>query len=454
MARIQLYNQTTKTSGKIKLRFRLRDGRSVQLYHKSEIEADINDLNKFEADGTPKKRANFNRELATTIKDRISLMQLVYDNSVKDGIELTKDSFEEEIDRKLHPANYKKEETENLSLSFMFEQFINNNSFSDVRTREYKVMLRNLKRFLIITDNSELSISEFTPQHISELQYYLTNEYLFASQKQYSYLFADVNAHNFPKKPSKQNTVQSKLKMIKAFYAHLEEIDKIQISPFRKLGKAKRSEMLKEEYVPPVALTKEEIRKILTTDVTPNLQAVKDAFLLQCALGCRINDFSSMNMDYIKVNADGIPFVTYVAHKTGMRTETPLVRFAFDIIRRTNFNLPILRYVSGQHGYNKKIKELLKYCDINREVEIGRDGSKLIFAPIHEVASSKTGRKTNVTLCADAQIDKAIMGLHEQGSKAISAYDAEGIMRKFKIVSFAFGEETYQVDQDLNVISQ
>ncbi len=47
---------------------------------------------------------------------------------------------------------------------------------------------------------------------------------------------------------------------------------------------------------------------------------------------------------------------------------TPLVRYAFDIIKKTEFNLPILKYPSGKSGYNKKIKQLLKEAGLDRKV--------------------------------------------------------------------------------------
>lgn len=452
MARIQIINRTTKTEGKITIRFRLRDGRKTDLYHKSEIEADIKYLNKFEADGTPKKRANYNKELASAINSRIVLMQAVYDAALSEGRTLTKDSFEEEINKRLHPEQYERA-PENNTLSFRFEKFIVSNKFSPVRTREYWVTLRNLKRFLSIAGQPDLAISQFTPQHISDFQNYLINEYRFAADKRYAAYFSDMKSGHIPTKPSKQNTVQSKLKMVKAFYNYLEEGDEIPISPFRKLGRTRRSEMLREEYNAPIALTLDEVRKIVNAEVPASLQSTKDAFLLQCTLGCRIGDFTSMNMEFVKVDENGIPYVAYVAHKTGMRTNTPLVRFAFDIIKRTSFKFPILKYISGKSGFNKKIKELLEHCGLTRPVEVGKEGAKVLYKPLHEVVSSKTARKTNVTLCADAQVDKAFMGLHEKGSKAISAYDAEGMARKFKIACIAFGEKPYKVDNNLNIIT-
>lgn len=55
MERITLYLRTQKTKG-IKLRFRLTDGREIQLFHKSEIIADLSDLSRFTDDCQLKPR--------------------------------------------------------------------------------------------------------------------------------------------------------------------------------------------------------------------------------------------------------------------------------------------------------------------------------------------------------------------------------------------------------------
>ena len=65
MKGLTLFRRTTKSEGNIKLRFRLRDGRGVDLYHKSEIKADLKDLSKFEDDGTLRPRS-----LSTTMNSK------------------------------------------------------------------------------------------------------------------------------------------------------------------------------------------------------------------------------------------------------------------------------------------------------------------------------------------------------------------------------------------------
>lgn len=185
MARIQIFNQTTKETGKIKLRFRLRDGRNVQLYHKSEIEADISDLAKFEADGTPKKRANYNRNLEKAIKERIAVMQTVYDNALKDGVSLTKESFEIEIDKILHPDAYMKEEDDPGARLLLkrFDKYISEGLFSDSRKAAYWVTFRILERFLIISNKESINYDEVDADFIMAFREFIINEWEFAIKK-------------------------------------------------------------------------------------------------------------------------------------------------------------------------------------------------------------------------------------------------------------------------------
>ena len=58
MERVTIFLRTTKKEGNIKLRFRLRDGREVDLYHKSTIRAELKDLAKFDENGNIKPKVS------------------------------------------------------------------------------------------------------------------------------------------------------------------------------------------------------------------------------------------------------------------------------------------------------------------------------------------------------------------------------------------------------------
>lgn len=136
----------------------------------------------------------------------------------------------------------------------------------------------------------------------------------------------------------------------------------------------KRNEAPREQYDDPFFLRYEEVKQIMAADVPDSLKETKDAFLLQCALGCRIGDFMKLSMSNVAVTDNGIPYVQYLLKKT-MKTQndrrekkTPLMLFALDIVKRSGFKFGVLKYASGKSGYNAKIKKLLEHCKIDRLV--------------------------------------------------------------------------------------
>lgn len=458
MARVQLYIRTIKHTGSIKIRFRLTDGRTVQLFHKSNIVADIADLHKFEIDGTPKKRANYNRSLAKAIRERMQLLYDVYAETSARGILLSSASFQRRINEALH-SNPDNRPEQDRRLVERFGRYIINGCFSTQRAKDYKGTWLILKRFVSIYAIDDITIDEVTPDFIMNFREFIINEYQFADKDKFRNVYADLKAHQIPTAPRAQNTTAVKLKQLQAFFASLENADEVSKSPFRRLGRENRRIFLSEQYVAPVALTLEEVRSILAAEVPQSLQAARDAFLLQCALGCRISDFRAMRMRDVAVSADGVPYVRYVAQKTRhtqktlRQTETPLVRFAFDIVKKNNFVMPVLNCVSGESCYNGKIKLLLKHCGIEREVEVhGGAKGPVERKPLWETASSKLARKTNVTLLSRVQINNAIAGLHAEGSDAIKHYLDLSKKDLFLLMSKAFGEAPFKVTNRLEVV--
>ena len=79
MERVTIFLRTTKTEGDIKLRFRLRDGREVDLYHKSEIRAALKDMAKFDENGNVKPKVSvFNKELKLAIDREMDAIYAAY----------------------------------------------------------------------------------------------------------------------------------------------------------------------------------------------------------------------------------------------------------------------------------------------------------------------------------------------------------------------------------------
>lgn len=393
-------------------------------------------------------------EFYKDVTDRKNLLLQLYTTHKIESSE----QLNQYVDEYLNPEKYNTEKTA-LGLYDRFsnyiEQSFKDGIFGEGRKRHYDVLLRELNRFLIINDLCNINPIDFTNEKLILFRDFLINEYTFVNK--YRGLYAGMTVRNTPTAPRGQNTVATKLKKIQAFFNELESNDELPVSPFRKLGKQRKAVMMKEQYDEPICLTKNEFIKIQNTNVPKPLQETKAAFLLQCSLGCRIGDFQTLSLDNLSIE-EGIPFIHYLPRKTmkenDTRTEikTPLVLFALEIIKKYKFKFPILRYVSGERGYNDKIKMLLEHCGIDRLVAVFNETTnKNEYKPLYEMGSSKLARKTHVDLMNKVQIDKYAAGLHAKNSGAVDRYTNMGVKERFVLMCAAFGCEEYKVDSELNI---
>jgi hypothetical protein len=247
--------------------------------------------------------------------------------------------------------------------------------------------------------------------------------------------------------------------MLQTFFTVLEDNDEIPKSPFRRLGTERRRTVMKTQYDDPIFLRADEWTKIRIAELPQDLQETRDAFVVQCAFGCRISDFQNLTMNKIAVSEDGIPYIHYIPRKTAKEqvsnTElnAPIGRSAFEIIMRTGFQFKILRNVSGANGYNERIRKMLKACEIDRKVAHYDESRKEnVYLPLYEAGSSKLARKTHVDMMAKVQIDKYAAGLHKEGSGAVDHYTALELKDRFALMNLAFGQESYKVDSNLSIV--
>ncbi len=463
MERITLYIRTTKTSGKINLRFRLSDGREVQLFHKSQIEADIADLKKFELDGSLKPRVSiYNEKLRVAIQQEIEAMREAYRSLKEESkADVTTPEFEKRIDMILNPDKYNLKtgkEIETLLERFNrhMETLEKHGSVSKGSLLNYRVVRDKLSRYLTIFKKSKYRVEDFGPDDILEFYDFIVNEYKYVEK--YPSIYGGLATRSIPKKQAHSNTASSKLQIMKIFFNELEESDEIQKSPFRRLSRARRQDVLSEKYEEPYYLLRNEVMKIMNTEVPEDLRETQDAFLLQCALGCRIGDFKEMGMSNISVTEDGIPYVHYIAKKTAgtysgrKEKTTPLMLFALEIIKRTGFKFKVLTAMTRKKYYNDKIKDLLKFCGIDRCVSrFNEETKKVDRIPLHMIGSSKLCRKTHIDIATKVQVNMYATGLHEAGSSAVEHYSKLEIKDLFVLMCLAFNQPQYRVDKGLNV---
>lgn len=462
MERITLRVRTKKKEGTVPLMFRLRDTSGIDIYYKSDIAADVKQLDKFELDGTPKKKfTTVDKALAESIKNRKDIVSQAYANMKSQGLDITSEVLQVEVEKLLNPVVAVRIDKQTLIQRYnkYAKDAERDGIIGAARQKHILVVGAKLERFLKINGISDIVPDEFTADTLMEFRNFIFDEYKYVGK--YKRLYKNIKSQNLPTERTSSNTVVSQLKMLQTFFNVLDDAGEINKSPFRKLGTERRRAVMKTQYDDPIFLRAEELQKIREAKLPKSLEEARNAFVVQCALGCRIGDFQNFNMEKVAVSEDGIPYVHYIPHKTAKEqvsnTElcTPIVRYAFDIIKRTDFHFKCLKNINGTTGYNAKIRAILQICKINRKVAHYDESQKEnVYLPLYEAGSSKLARKTHVDMMNKVQIDKYAAGLHKIGSGAVDRYTSLELKDRFILMNLAFGQKPYKVNTELNIIGE
>ena len=465
MERITILLKSKKKSGNIKIRFRLRDGRDVDITHRTSIVADIALLRKqFTEDGTLKPRVSvYDQELLTAITERKDAMREAYHSMRENGLMLTSEVLTREVERILIAKGNSTKKSQPILVRRMadvFSEWINGQYESGVfgmgRKKHYEVLQRELCRFLKMRRMNDITVKEFDASILQKFSIWLRDEWLFVEK--YPKLYKSLDDRRIPSEPRSGNTIAAKMKLLRSFFRAQEFIGEVAKTPFNMMDGSRRKAMMREKYDTPVSLTKEELKKIILAEVPQSMSEVRDVFVLHCYIGCRVNDLKLMTWDNVAV-ADGVPYIHYMPQKTSLQQEdelaTPLMQTALEILKKYDFKFPLLRNLWGKDGYNHKIKKLLEHCGVNRkspvrDIETGMTK----YVPIYELASTKLARKTFVNLMASCQVDLYAAGLHKRGSDAVERYAHIDLKERFRLMCFAFGEPEYEVDDNLAIIER
>lgn len=300
-----------------------------------------------------------------------------------------------------------------------------------------------LRRFLIIKGCPSMSVREFTTDMVLQFRQFIYDEYKYVPL--FPELYPRGSGHRPPTKRLRDTTVVHDLKLLQAFFAELENTNEIRRSPFRNLSVVKRRILMHVMYDAPVFLRVEELKKVVKTIVPAELQWVKDLFVLNCAIGCRISDLLRLTMDKVAMSEDGIPYVHYIPSKTARRQSvnsevtTPLVEQALEIINRTQLHLMGHNEHYGKQRYNKALRQLLQFCGIIRRVSLFcPETGDNVYKPLYEVASSKLARKTHIDMLNKVQINYYAAGLHRTGSEAVFRYTNMELRDRYELLKAAF----------------
>ncbi len=419
MATVTAFIRTlTKKADKVNVRFRLSDGKKIQLFHKSEIEVapDSFDEKKHEIKAKiifPKKeRTAFNDAIA----ERKKLIRSIYDNTP----ELTSELLNLKIDQHLHPEKYISEEVDEKKQSYfeIFDEFLKLHKISEGRKAHYKVLKRALQRYELYRD-IKLDADTISKDTIRDIETFLKDEKsVFDLHPE---IYEKIQESRKPQ-PRGINTVSGILSRFRTFCLWMVNEEKTTNNPFKGFS------IDGEVYGTPFYISIEERNNLYNFDLSerPQLAIQRDIFIFHCLIGCRIGDLYSLTKSSI-INGG----VEYIARKTKegnpVTVRVPLNTTAKEILSRypVNDGEKLLPFISEQN-YNKAIREMFAIVGLTRIVTVlnpaTREEEK---RPLNEIASSHIARRCFIGNLYKKVKDPNLVGNlsgHKEGSKAFARY--------------------------------
>lgn len=406
------------------VRFRLRDGRNVQLFHTSELEVNPSDWDatrqeiKVKVLYDPEKRAAFNKAVA----DRKNMILETY-NAVSGKEGLTSELLDQKIDKRLHPDRYIVEQPRQTFFE-AYEEFIEKRKLSDWRVRAIQVVIRALKRYELYARRNvdrrfTLDLDTVTSLVLGDFEEFLRNEYTF--YEQYPEIYEAVPESRTPQ-PRGQNTINGILTKLRTFFIWANDVGKTTNNPF------KNYTVEECVYGTPYYISIDERNKIYRTNLSrhPQLAVLRDVFVFQCLIGCRVGDLYKLTRENIIDGAvEYIPRKTKDGHPVTVRV--PLNAIAREILAKyADFAGPSLFPLMAEQQYNKAIKRIFLAAGLKRRVTIlnplTREAEQ---RPIWEVASSHLARRAFVGNLYKQVKDPNLVGAlsgHKEGSRAFARY--------------------------------
>ncbi|MGN0190815.1 MAG: hypothetical protein ACI39U_04100 [Candidatus Cryptobacteroides sp.] len=428
MASISLYRCSDKVSGP--MRFRLSDGRGVCLYWSTNCP----ELNS-RCDRIEKESENKSPRYKVAIERYKGIIAAAYECMKKDGLPLNSNTLREVIERRFCQSGTMVAEPVVDRYREFITQAHNAGFIGTLRYKQLCTIAGRLERWLSMTHREGLATDGFDSAILLEYRKFLFDEYLYA-EKYPQYYRSGVR---LPRKRRKNSSVVMELRALRAFFTELEDLEEIRRSPFRMLTREKRKSIMHVMYDAPVFLRKAEFDTVCNAVVPKRLEWVRDVFVFNCCVGCRIGDVQRLGPEKLEISDDGIPFIHYIPQKTrqtqltNREIETPLVPTALRIARKGLGKFSRLKY-------NMLLKELLKQCGLTRKVRIYNESKgDNEYIPLYRTASSKLARKTHVDLMNKVQIDPWASGLHQVGSNAVFRYTYLELRDRYRLMLIAFG---------------
>lgn len=172
-----------------------------------------------------------------------------------------------------------------------------------------------------------------------------------------SNFYADLN------KKYQSTTTSGMMVKLKTVITYALDNNKLKINPFNGIKICKKTKEV--EY-----LTESEIKTVKEKRLVDRVARVRDLFLFQCFTGLSYVDMANLSKSDFQTNELGQIYIKKQRAKTGITFTTVLFPEAAEIIKKYNYQLPVL----SNQKYNSYLKELKDLCRINKQLHthIGR----------------------------------------------------------------------------------
>ena len=436
-----LIRTVTKNKDKnINVRFRLSDGRGVQLFHTSEITVNPNNWDSKKESIKAKILYDENDRITfnNSINERKDLMLRLY-SAEADKETATSEWLETAIDKSLNPEKYGLTPIQQTFFE-IFDEFLDKRKLSDVRKKNFRVVVRALKRYELYTRRTKprkrdfiLSLDTTTPDTLRDITDFLRKEN--EIREVYPEIYESCPQYH-KQKPRGQNTINDILTKMRTFFIWAVDNEKTTNNPFHKYP-------IEEcVYGTPYYLSIDELSQLYNTNLShrPELETQRDIFVFQCLVGCRVSDLYSFTKANI-INEE----ITYIARKTKdskqITVRVPLNSIAKEILNKyADFEGKTLLPFISQQKYNVAIKKAFELAGITRNVVVSDPLTREnVIRPINEIASSHLARRCFVgnmyKKVKDQNLVAELSG-HKVNSKAFARYrEVDKDMRK-ELVGF------------------
>lgn len=377
----------------------------------------------------PKRRA-FNRQVRE-LADRIA-------EEYRRGV--SGDWLQRVIDEYHHPRIHDSAgAVVDTRLTEVIGRYVRRRGLSQSTTYTFNSISRKIRRFeryqqeIMHRRSFSLKADTMTEHDLHDFRTFCMSEHLLVSR--YPVLYKGLGKIRTPAEPLSENGIYDILNRLSGVLKWCDRNGIPTQKPFQ------RFEMRTPVYGTPWYLTLEERDSIYYLDLSgkpEHLRQMRDIFMFQCLIGCRMGDIPRMTRANIVNGA-----IEYIPHKTkdgNPRTvRVPLNDKARAVLERHSHRKSSLLPFFEDWRYNNAIRELCTLAGITRMVSvIDTKTREEVKRPLNEIASSHLARRTFIGNLYKQVKDPdliASMSGHVEGSRAFARYRAIDDEMKIELVN-------------------